>query len=287
MPRISDTFTDIAIYLYQTPDDAAEGKDAGGSGFLMGVPLKARPDRSYIFAVTNRHNIEKGAPVIRLNNKFGYTSVIDVEERKWMFHPDGQDLAVVPVQLNEDYQRFRFLTTDAIVTREKITELNVGLGTDTFLLGRFIGRDGGQTNVPTARFGNIAQMPTMIPNENGQPQESFLIETRSIGGYSGSPVMAYRKPFELNHETRQTDQTYWGPALLGVDWGHTGHTEVVFDASGRELEMYVEANNGLSMAIPAYRLAELLELAVTDLEKKSTPPSFEGVDLTAPFKLWD
>jgi hypothetical protein len=48
--------------------------------------------------------------------------------------------------------------------------------------------EGRQKNSPTARFGNIAQMPNEPVIIKRFEQECFLVEARSIGGYSGSPV---------------------------------------------------------------------------------------------------
>jgi len=260
VPRILDAFTDIALYLYQSQEHAAAGSEIGGSGFIVGIPCEGEQDKSWLIAVTNRHVVEQGNTFVRVNNKAGFTTVIEVPEPHWIFHPDGQDLAIGPLRLNADYHRVSFLNVAALITKEKLAELEIGLGTDTFMVGRFVGRDGGQTNTPTLRFGHIAQMPTLVKNEFGKLQESFLVETRSIGGFSGSPVLAYKQPLQITvgGASHQIDTSHWGPALLGVDWGHTGQVECVFDASGRELEMYVETNTGLSLVIPAWRLLEML-----------------------------
>jgi len=52
-------------------------------------------------------------------------------------------------------------------------------------MGRFVNAEGRLRNVPTLRFGTIAQ----IPIEKVDGQVSFLVEARSIPGFSGTPVV--------------------------------------------------------------------------------------------------
>lgn len=75
-----------------------------------------------------------------------------------------------------------------LLSQDKISEFDVGIGEDLFLVGRFVDRDGIQHNQPTVRFGAIAQMPgDPIETPIGR-QDAFLTELRSVSGYSGSSV---------------------------------------------------------------------------------------------------
>ena len=68
-----------------------------------------------------------------------------------------------------------------------------GPGEEVVMLGRFLGYDGTDENKPAARFGHLAMGTTVpIPHPWGFTQMSFLIECRSVSGYSGSPVFIYR-----------------------------------------------------------------------------------------------
>ena len=69
MPRIADQYVDCAVYVYRSEEDAQNGVNRGGSGFIATVPLRddlnARSGHPYI--VTILHVVEKaGNPVIRL-----------------------------------------------------------------------------------------------------------------------------------------------------------------------------------------------------------------------------
>ena len=39
VPRIDDSVQDCVIYLYRSKEEACEGLEFGGSGFLVGVPF--------------------------------------------------------------------------------------------------------------------------------------------------------------------------------------------------------------------------------------------------------
>jgi hypothetical protein len=72
---------------------------------------------------------------------------------------------------------------------------DIGPGDDVFVVGRFINREGKQKNIPSVRFGNIAQMPgEPLFLDDGKELECFLIEGRSISGFSGSPVFIHISP---------------------------------------------------------------------------------------------
>jgi hypothetical protein len=264
LPRIDDAVLDCAIYLYRSVDDAMQGEEIGGSGFLLSVPSIIPEDAaqglSYAVCVTNRHVVELGATVVRLNQRERTgTCVADFNESHWVYHPHGADLAVTTIPVDEMGAHYRRISHTSLLTREMMAELNIGVGDDVFLVGRFVSHDGGQENSPTARFGNIAQMPGQpLRGECGTEQESYLIECRSIGGFSGSPVFVHIPPFSWRPDN--TIHThYFGPALLGVDWCHTFYPEPVMDSSGRELDSYVQSHSGLMGVVPSWKLAELIE----------------------------
>jgi hypothetical protein len=107
----------------------------------------------------------------------------------------------------------------------------------------------------------------MMPGEpilhpRGIKQESFLVETRSLGGYSGSPVFTFQ-----HHPPRGSLLISGNPELkmpdflIGVDWGHLPITEPVRDKDGvpRTEGWRVESNSGQMAVVPAWKLREMLE----------------------------
>lgn len=138
--------------------------------------------------------------------------------------------------------------------------------------------------MPTVRFGCLAQMPIEpIRQQSGFEQESFLVEARSIGGYSGSPVFlyipsgSYREGVKDWNSPKVSEGEKWergkkygwmtshGPWLLGIDWGYLNHWDVVRDATGRPVNtsnpraMQVRLNTGMMTVVPSWKLMDILD----------------------------
>jgi hypothetical protein len=193
MPRISDVYTDCAVYIYRSVEDARNGERQGGSGFLASYPVANDPHRHYVYAVTNKHVVKRAkTPVIRLNRKDGTVEYVSASEQEWTTHEDGDDIAVLLLAMNLADVKYHAISTDRFLTQEIVTSEDVGIGDDTFMVGRFVNHEGKQQNTPSVRFGNIAMMPKeRIQTKEGLAQEAFLVEVRSLPGYSGSAVFIY------------------------------------------------------------------------------------------------
>jgi hypothetical protein len=291
MPRIRDAYLDCAIYLYASETDAEAGARTGGSGFLIGIPTTDLLRNVWIiYAVTNKHVVVNGNSVVRLRTKHGKHFIMPIDERAWIFHSNGDDLAICLFHFDWQNIRFNFVPRNIFLDKGTINRYNIGPGDETFVVGRFINHEGRQQNLPTVRFGCIAQMP----DEPVLQQESFLVEARSIGGFSGSPVFVYIPIFSdrenvedwyppitkpasakfgrLNESLAALSSKDWGnfqshgPWLLGIDWGHINDWEPVRDAagepvdrSGRPWKTQVRMNTGIMTVVPAWKLIELLD----------------------------
>lgn len=273
MPRIDDQILDCVVYLYPSEADAAAGQRAGGSGFVVAVPSGGHEQAWALYVVTNSHVVREGqSRVIRLNTKRGDFEVAATLDEHWYHHPDGDDVAVCPIGVADDRFKFKFIEISMFLTQEIVAEHNIGAGDDAFLVGRFVNHEGRQRNLPTVRFGNIAMMPLEpMPHPRGISQESFLVEMRSIGGYSGSPVFVWIPPLVERPETRELRARRFGPWLMGVDWGHTGGYEAVLEKDGETAVQEgwkVRSNSGMTAVVPAWRLADLLNSDKLVLQRK-------------------
>ena len=152
--------------------------------------------------------LKMAIPLFGCATKDGKHFIMSVDERAWTFHPSGDDLAVCLISFDWQSMRFNFVPRSLLLDKETCTRFNFGSGDETFVIGRFINHEGKQQNLPTARFGCIAQMPI----EPVDGQESFLVETRSIGGYSGSPVFVY---IPVLTDRESVDD--WNPPLTKPD----------------------------------------------------------------------
>jgi len=271
-------------------DDAKLGEHFGGSGFLVSVHLEQNPLWWNGYVVTNWHVIRRAdCAVIRLN---GSVEFIETSPNEWFRHPDGDDIAVIPVDLQYEHLRFWSIDIKYFVTPQLIFEEDIGIGDDTIMVGRFVSHEGQQRNSPAARFGNIAMMAGEKIQTKERDQEAFLVEVRSLPGYSGSPVFIYspcamndmserrggRKKGEYlpgqNPSIRKEGQVtvtnfdlgdlYWthpkGPFLLGIDFCHLNRREMVREQNGDKVRQgwYVEENTGMAGVIPAWKIAEVL-----------------------------
>ena len=99
-----------------------------------------------------------------------------------------------------------------------------------------------------------------IRQDDGYLQESYLVECRSVSGYSGSPVLVEIPPWSRRPGKTQISSAGRGPWLLGVNWGHLNDWKPVCDKSGKPLAatgMKVGLNSGMMGVVPAWKLSEM------------------------------
>lgn len=268
LPRISDRYLQCVAYLYPSVSDAEAGRAIGGTAFIVS---KLEPNGVVpgLYVVTNRHVIEGGHTVIRGNKADGGVDFLETDERQWIFHPSGDDLAIHPILYDPRVHPFVHIGSQHFLTHGLIERYSIGPGDDVFTVGRFVSQEGRQRNLPTVRFGNIAQMPGE-PVRDYRPsgpfdQESFLVEARSLGGYSGAPVFVQILPASIRPGVETWEQPHnilcaHGPWLLGVNWAHMNDFVPTVDHSGRTLDFKVRSNSGMMAVVPAWKLEEMLNM---------------------------
>ena len=254
MPRINeDEILKCAVYLYSSESDAKAGEASGGSGFLIGIPYTTNSQNYHIYAVTAAHVIDAKFTMVRLNTRDGNTRTITYKQGNWVLHPSGDDVAIALLDLGSGEYAYEYIhgTPDLFITKELQTIINLGPGDEVFMVGRFIGRDEKQSNIPVVRFGHLSSLrEEFIEVERGTKQESFLVEIHSISGFSGSPVFVSipqeRLPTEMQDRYNFPTQTY----LLGIDWGHL---------DGDQFSPEKSIIPGMAGVVPAWKLRELLD----------------------------
>lgn len=289
MPRIPDILINSTIYLYPSKQAALQGERAGGSGFFLlhSHILRIDKELAHLYAVTNSHVIRRimgNSPIIRYNTTQDDIEIIELDESHWFHHPDGDDIAICPIDQRiissniydiQTKKGIAFVTREALLTHEDLNKLNIGPGDDVFTIGRFVNHEGEQRNLPTVRFGTIAQMPEEpIRLETGLRQEGFLIESKSISGYSGSPVFIHIPAYTNRWDGKGLNDQYY-TRLLGINCGHLPFYEKVVDKEGNQVEDYqVKGNSGMAVVIPAWKLEDLLALKELVLKRQQTEQEF-------------
>jgi hypothetical protein len=241
MPRIPDELLNCALYLYPSESAAQTGEARGGSGFIVTAWDTRADNRGMMYAVTAAHVIGQ-ACVLRFNHAAGKPMPVRIPEDRWHRSPT-HDVAIAPLHGVATEELDIFLMPASLgLTRQRTADDNIGVGDNVFIVGRFLGHDGKEKNLPTVRFGSIAMMPREPVRNHitGFDEESILIEVHSAAGYSGSPVFSYRGD-TLRSETR----------LLGLVWGHIEHR--VGRDSGATSQ-----NSGIAAVVPSWALLDLL-----------------------------
>jgi hypothetical protein len=254
MPRVPDEYLECVVYLYPSIPAAESGEMVGGSGFIIRTD---QGDNDFYYVVTNKHVLDAGSHVVRFNTISGGHEAFEFDERNW-FRSDTADLAIYLIpDLTASPRRLKLRPVDpgAFITQEKMRHLDLGIGDEVFFAGRFINAEGKDRNRPSLRFGTIAQTDTdLIDGE-----ESFLVEARSIPGYSGSPVFTFTlagTPRDIR--SASVPMKGYGPFLLGVDWCHISDYVTARDQYGNDLQFKIKSNSGMMGVVPAWNLNELL-----------------------------
>lgn len=222
------------------------------------VPMDGREEEVGTFYVaTNAHVVGGGFRCVRLNTAAGGHDSIEIADENWIRHPDGDDLAIAEIDLSQEF-RFKAIPSSSFLDGYEPSMF--GVGQEVYMVARDVNHEGRNRNLPTARFGNIAQLPyEQVRTALGLKQDAFLCDMRSLGGYSGAPTFVYRSRPDLN-----VDPEKWVSGFehrfLGVDSGHLPSPRRVLDENGKAVEppLFAEQSSGLAIVIPAWRLSQLL-----------------------------
>lgn len=221
MPRIKDNILKCSVFLYPTKEQAYKGERVGGSGVFVGIPVPGKePGWFDTYVATNAHVIEEGSTFMRINRLDGGFDVI--EPGAWIPHPNGDDVAVGgDFSLDQKIHDVECISSDHFLSQEVVKSWCVGPGDETFTVGRFINHEGSEKNLPSVRFGNISMMPYEKVKYGDGYYDAYLVESRSIPGYSGSPVFFQVLPMSWRpcrpKNVSRLDVHGW--FLLGLDTG--------------------------------------------------------------------
>jgi len=183
-----------------------------------------------------------------------------------------------------------YVGTELFLSSEKMKERMIGIGDDVFFPGLFQFAPGTKQNHPILRHGNIAMLPeTQIQMDAGFAHV-YLVEARSIGGISGSPVFT-RETVSL--ETRGADTEKGLIIGIGNKFHLLGMARSHWDLNERDINSYSGVqdrprgvNMGIAAVTPAGAILEILNqagpaLARAEAERKhreDISPGFDGVE---------
>lgn len=166
-----------------------------GTAFFLGRVNEAGNLKA-VYAVTAKHVIENfkcksELPIwFRINTKSNQATWFEFPIENWFFHPTDSsiDVAICQVNIPEDFDCM-IVPYWLCITDKIMQENEVGLGDEVFITGLFCHHYGSSRNIPIVRVGNIACLTEeKIYTKAYGEMDAYLIESRSIGGLSGSPV---------------------------------------------------------------------------------------------------
>lgn len=237
-----------------------------GTVFIVAVRSADDPDGAYLHLVTAKHvaeYIDPGPFVIGMNARDGSKIMVQSsDEMRWFYHPtekDSVDVAVMPFApgMLPDYD-LEYVPEIVFAKEEQFAEFGIGLGDEVFTVGLFTEYFGKARFSPLVRTGNIAMMPPeKIPLKGFGNAEAYLVEGRSIGGLSGSPVFV-RHTVHMGGRTAKGEPTQIsgiGPKIHLLGLMH-GHWDLPLTFS--EAEQAEAVNMGVAIVIPAKKILETL-----------------------------
>lgn len=260
MPAIPPSVLNTVTYLYPSREDAKAGRNFGGSGFLVGVPSNTHPCFSHVYLVSNYHvAVRGGSSVVRLNRLDGGIDILESDSSEWEFIAGGGDVAILPVQPDPETHDYKVIDVDNLLNRHHASLICVG--EDVFMVGRFIDHDGGQTNKPAVRFGNISIEPSYLKGVANSDERTtyYCLDMHSRSGFSGAPVWAYR-----TSGSNLNDALIGGEAvpehrpvlsLLGI---HCGQFPEEMRLVSGDTSSPIIGYSGMTYALPAWMILRLL-----------------------------
>jgi hypothetical protein len=214
--------------------------------------------------LTNQHDVW-----LRINTKSGTPVEVKCEPSDWWFHPDNEsaatDVAVAPLDIDQDIDLNPipvFGPRSVAATSEAIGNIRIGVGDEVAITGLFRSHHGKNKNVPITRIGNLAMMnEERVKTKYCGYVEAYLVEARSIGGLSGSPVFVHLPAIRTIdgktaiHREQKVFQLY----LLGLMHGH-------FDIDNLNADVVLEdekdstsgIHSGIGVVIPVEKITETI-----------------------------
>ena len=239
------------------------------------------------YAVTACHVIQEfaaNAPIyIRINKRDGTSYDHPTDPDDWIKDVPN-DIAIFElidgnIPLSKIDIALRALAFQTLASDNYMDSIPVRAGYEVFFLGLFAGHPGKGRAQPIIRFGNISLMrhdkiDAYLSHADalmGRITEidAYLVEARSWGGQSGSPVLFYHPPLKADIEPLWI--RFQLPIVLGVTHGQ-------YERESQLIGNTPLVSAGIAMVIPAIRIRELImskdlqdKRAAALIEAKKTP----------------
>lgn len=189
---------------------------------------------------------------------------IETSYEDWIHHQDDNisvDVSVLPVPyINLDIFDVKGIPFDMMVNDQTISKMDVNIGNEIFMVGLFSLHYGKNNNIPIVRVGNISAMPDEpIKTKEFGDMQAYLVDLRSLGGFSGSPVFIHFGTVRIiNGELMSSNFPQF--RLIGLLSGH-------FTINGITIDDF-RTNTGMGIVTPSTKILETLMQTNIELIRK-------------------
>ncbi len=263
--RVPNEIRDCVCFLCTKEfRDGSNVYQCKGTGFFVAVPSETHADQAHVYLVTARHNVERardaGSLYLRLNTVTGEADYVEAKG-EWLFpESDSSDVAVMMLDIPFDEFQFQPVPVEILATQSSINRHDIGIGDEIIITGLFSQRHGTRRNSPIVRTGIIASMPDepLKDEQSGLEYEAYLVEVRSIGGLSGSPVFIFVQVAGTLKPMRGapliwTHQIF----VLGLIRGHWDYKRTVTEIGYTDDEA-TAVNMGMAIVTPIQEVINIL-----------------------------
>lgn len=192
---------------------------------------------------------------VRVNRKDGGSKFVEFELDEWVQYESNLDVAILPTGTDRlvgdnslDFSAWQL--GSAVARNATMKAEDIGIGDEVFTVGLFHRHTGSDHIEPIVRVGNLAALPSgPIVIGGGRTSPAVLIEARSIGGLSGSPVFVHAGYARWRAGQVMRAGNPMPFFFLGIVHGH-------WDAAPEDLDAVVDSasgsvNTGIAIVIPA------------------------------------
>lgn len=255
-------------------DKSTKADTLAGTAFF--VSIKEESGLDFVYLITAKHIIEgieekslDDKVYLRINQKDKPSITLSSSLNQWKFHPSLSkptnkpmyvDVAALAWAPNTEIYDCLFIPSTMAATADVISKEGIGCGDEVFITGLFTQHFGLERNLPIIRIGNIACMPDepVQTNKHGLI-EAYLVEARSIGGLSGSPVFLHLSGVRKDGKLKLgRNSIYW----LGLIHGHFDLRDIeVGDTMAQDNLYNLAINMGIAIVVPVSKVLEVLNQA--------------------------
>ncbi len=276
--RVPDGIRDCAAYILATTPTGDRDKPFGTAFFVSVESETLSTEVRHIYLVTAKHLLLNGEGLsLRFNGKDGKVhKPVPLPNASQWYRLEDEGVDVAALFLDDDYAWLADVDYEPVPLENTFNdhmtqEFQVGIGDELLVTGLFITHPGKERNIPIVRSGIIAAMAgdefrdEKKDRSYGPPYRAHLVELRSTGGLSGSPVFVVIGPARTVIMQSSTTwdagggigQVSW--RLLGLIHGHSAtnaaegaRAHVMYDSD------YEGVNRGIAKVVPSQYIRELL-----------------------------